>query len=100
MTEKDKMNEFTPFPETTLKALINNGFALLSKDNDYVHNLSNDRFGTVYVTSDFGLYLEVKPEQLSFKGDTLRITDKGDVFDFEIIKRITITIKDIGNELI
>lgn len=93
------MNEFTPFPESTLRAIIDNGYSLLSKDNDYVHEISS-AVGSVFVTSDFGLYLEVKPEQISFRGDTLRIMDGGEVFDFEIVRQITITIKDIGNELI
>ncbi len=93
------MNEFTPFPESTLRAIIDNGYSLLSKDNDYVHEISS-AVGSVFVTSDFGLYLEVKPEQISFRGDTLRITDKREVYDFQLIKQITITINDIGNELV
>ena len=94
------MNEFTPFPESTLRAIIDNGYALLSKDNDYVHEISNGSFGTVFITSDLGLFLQVKPEQISFRGDTLRIMDKDEVYDFELIRQITITIKDIGNELV
>jgi hypothetical protein len=94
------MNEFTPFPESTLRAIINNGYAFQSKDNGYVHEISNGSFGTVFITSDLGLFLQVKPEQISFREDTLRVTDNGEVYDFQLIKQITITINDIGNELV
>lgn len=93
------MNEFTPFPESTLRAIIDNGYSLLSKDNDYIHTISS-AVDSVFVTSCCGLYLKVKPEQISFRGDTLRITDRGEVFDFQITKEITITINDIGSELV
>lgn len=100
---KAHLDGFTALPESTLAALIKQGYGLRSLDNDYVHNISSDGRGLVFITSDFGLYLEVTPKDFFFKDNVLRVTNqhrRTEYHDFEIVKTITITINNIGDELV